>query len=234
MKETLERIQVLQDLAGQIEQLHRDKEMLQLDVRNREQVLAERKRSAEQTHQQRVDAAKVGDATQLKIEKAEQEIEKLNAQLNVTKHQKEYDAIRKSILSHQADVQKWEDEELASLQTVDELSEESARIAEQIAAAQGALEQTKDEVSRRSAELDCRIRELADEHSQLREQIRPAVLSAYERLSNANLRDPLATVKKRVCQGCFTQITKQTEIRLLRGSEIVYCHSCGRMLLLPD
>jgi len=39
MREQLERIQAMQDVADKIDQLERDREMLNVDVRNRERIL---------------------------------------------------------------------------------------------------------------------------------------------------------------------------------------------------
>jgi len=170
----------------------------------------------------------------MKIEEAEAEIRKLQSQLNVTRHQKEYDAIRKMILSHQADIQKWEDEELNSLQAADDLATEIKRTEAQVAEAEAELEKMRADVARQGDEITARIDEQQQEHDRIRAQIGPGVLSAYERLIDASIRMPLARAKDRVCMGCHTQLTKQTEVRLLRGTEIVYCHSCGRMLLIAD
>jgi predicted nucleic acid-binding Zn-ribbon protein len=234
MKQTLERISALQDLNRQIEQLQREAEMLSIDVRNLERQLEERKRRAAQAHQQRRDALRQADAVQMKISEAEADIARLKGQLNVTRNQKEYDIIRHAILSRQADVQKWEDDGLAALQTVDELAKEEARLAEEVRRAEGELTATKGQVAEQQAELDRRMADLREERDGVRRDINPNVLSAYERLTSHHRSRALAEVRNRICQGCYTRITKQTENLLMRGDEIVYCHSCGRMLMLVD
>ncbi|MHC4480288.1 MAG: zinc ribbon domain-containing protein, partial [Planctomycetota bacterium] len=178
MKETLLHLQSLQDLSGQIEQTRRDAETLQADVRNQERLLAEKKRRASQVHDQRVEAAKKADETELEIDGAETEIERLRVQLNVTRHQKEYDALQHGILSHQADISRWEDQELSALQTTDELSEEEKRLAKEVQQAERELEQTKQRVAQEHAELEGHIAKLQEQYDALRQQINPAVLSA--------------------------------------------------------
>ncbi|MHC4591873.1 MAG: zinc ribbon domain-containing protein [Planctomycetota bacterium] len=232
MKESLEHIQLLQDTSRQIEQLRRDAEMLDADEKNRQRVLQEMNRRAEQARQQRLEATKLADATQLQIEQAEGEIARLGVQLNVTKHQKEYDAIQHSILSHRADIQKWEDEELTALQTVDDLALEEKRLAEEVGQAEQDVQKTREDVAAQKAELKRRVADLDQERQRLRQQVSPAVLSAYERLTGRYGSRALVEVKNRICQGCFTRITKQTENLLMRNDKVVYCHSCGRMLVL--
>ncbi|KPK57774.1 MAG: hypothetical protein AMK73_09785 [Planctomycetes bacterium SM23_32] len=234
MKQTLQQILALQDVNRRIEQFHRDADALSADVRGQQRLLAEKKRRAEQAHQQRLDAARQADATELRIEEAEEEVQRLRTQLNVTRHQDEYDVIRQSILSHQADIQKWEDEGLKALQSVDELTGEQERLAQEAREAEQELRQMEARGATQQQELDRRAAELEREREELRNQINPDVLSAYDRLSGHHHGLPLARVRDRVCLGCYTRITKQTENRLMHGEEIVYCHSCGRMLMLDE
>jgi len=234
MREDLQKVQLLQDLANRIRQLTRDREMLYVDVRNRERVIEEKTRRLDQADEQRIKAIVEGDAIQLKIDGAEREIEKLETQLNVTKHQKEYNAILHSIQSRRADIQQWEDAELAALQHADDLREECRRLTDEVEQAEAERRCVDEEVEQQARQLAGRIGELKDEHDRRRREIKPSVLVAYERLAAANMREPLAIARNRICQGCFTQLTKQTELRLMRDNEIVYCHSCGRMLVLHE
>lgn len=234
MKKTLEQIQTLQELNQQVTQVRRELEIQSARVRTHERLLQEKRRRAEQVHKERIEAAKEADAKQLQIDEAEQEIARFRVQLNVTKHQKEYDAIQHSISSNTADIQKWEDEELTALQAIDELSEEEQRLAREIRQAELDLQSLKDDVATKTDDRNQHLRELEEQGQQLRQQISPSVLSAYDRLTPSRRTKALAVVKDHICQGCFTRVTKQTENLLMRGEEIVYCHSCGRMLRRPE
>ena len=216
MREDLLQILALQDKMREADQIRRDTQRLAIDIDNQARVLDKLKRRAQQTHDQRVEAAKKADAVQL----------------NVSRHQKEYDAVQHAILSKQADISKWEDEELTALTAVDDLTEQQQTLATQTDDAEAELARIEQEVARQTAELAGRLEEVEDECLRMRRRINPDVLATYERLAASNRANPLAEVKGRVCQGCFTQITKQSENMLMRDLEIVYCHSCGRMLIL--
>jgi predicted nucleic acid-binding Zn-ribbon protein len=234
MKETLVQLRRLQDLTRRTERLQSDGEALSADVRVQERLLAEKKRQAEQAHYQHLEAAKQADATELKIEEAEEEIRRLRAQLNVTKSQSDYDAIRRSVLSHEADIRKWEDEGLAALQAADELAVAEREARREVEQAEQDLREMRTNVEARQAELERRIEDVREQCEVLRRQLNPDVLSAYDRLTGHKGGAALAVVRDRVCQGCFTRITKQSENRLMHGREIVYCQSCGRMLMLDE
>jgi predicted nucleic acid-binding Zn-ribbon protein len=234
MRETLEQLEALQTLNGRISQLRRDAEMLDVDVRNQERLLQEKKRRAEQAHQERLEAVRKADALQMRIEEAEAEIGRMNVQLNTTKHQKEFDTIQHSVLSRRADIRKSEDEGLALLAAADGLAAEEQRLAEEMREAQQQVAAVNQQVQARRASVEREISECRQEAEHLRQQIRPPVLSAYERLSNGRVANPLSRVRNRICEGCHTQITKQTENLLMRDDKLVYCHSCGRLLMLVD
>jgi predicted nucleic acid-binding Zn-ribbon protein len=234
VRESLAQLQRLQEIAAQIAQTRHDAEMLEIDVRNQHRLLEDRKRRAAQSHERRMDASKEADAAQLSIQQAEDQIKQLNQQMNAVRDNRAMAALQKEIASHRADIQRWEDQCLTALTTADELESDEQRLAEEIAQAQKGLQRVKAEVAEQKARFESELAELEDQLSTAREGIQPGVINAYDRLTGSNLKNPLAAVKGRVCQGCFTQITKQTENLLMRGSEVVYCHSCGRMLVLED
>jgi len=234
MKVTLQSLQELQQTNRKLEQLARDKERLSIDVKNQQRLLEQKKRRAEATHKEHMDASKAADRAQLQIEAAEQDNQRLQLQLNTVSNQREYDAIQTAILSNQADIHKWEDEALASLERVDELSAQGQRLAAEIEAASKELEQVKREVARKEEDYNQQISKISSERRQIRENIRPEVLQAYDRLARAVWGWLLATVRNRICGGCHTRITKQSENLLMRGADLVYCHSCGRLLMLAE
>ncbi len=234
MKETLQHIQSVQNLSRQMDEIRSKLDASSARTRVQAKLIEDKQRRADQAHKQRLEATMEADARQLQIDEAEGEIARLKVQLNVIKHQKEYDAIQHAILSNIADIQKWEDEELAALQAIDDLKEEEERLTTEIGQSQSALEETRGESEREAAELHQRLEELQGEQQQLRQQINPNVLAAYDRLIPSRHNDAIAPVKNHTCHGCFTRVPKQTENLLMRGESIVFCHSCGRMLMLPE
>jgi predicted nucleic acid-binding Zn-ribbon protein len=234
MKRTLEDIQALQDLSERRAEIRRQVAAISARLDARQQMLQERERRAEQLHEQRLQAAKEADGKQLKIEEAEQEIERLKHQLNVTRHQKEYDVIQHSILSRTADVSRWEDEELTTLDAIDELAEQEKRTTAELDEVRTQLRNAREEAAAEIEECEGRLQEIEDQLARLRRDINADVLKAYDRLTPSHGNDALAPVKGHICQGCRTRVTKQTENLLMRGTEIVYCHSCGRMLMLAE
>jgi predicted nucleic acid-binding Zn-ribbon protein len=234
MRESLTQLQRMQALATEIAQTERDAEALDVDVRNQRRLLDDRKRRAAQAHDRRIEASKQADAAQLSIQEAEDQIKQLNQQMNAARHNKELEAIQRSVASHKADIQRWEDQCLTALTTIDQMEQEEQELAGEVARAEQDLERVIAEVADQKARLQGELGRLRAQLEEVRGTIQPGIADAYDRLTKSNLKSPLALVRGRVCQGCFTQITKQTENLLMRGNEVVYCHSCGRMLMLQE
>ncbi len=232
MKQALRSTWELQALNRRIHQLEQDRDRLRLDIEQQERAIGQKQERIQEAHHRRMQAAKHADAVQLRIEEAEGEIERYRLQLNTVKHQNEYDAIQRAVASRQADIRKWEDEALEALQEADGHGEEEARLTEQVREGQARLADLQAEIDRQTRVYASEIEGLARQRDELRSSISPDILDAYDRQAARHSHTALAEVRDRVCLGCYTQITKQTENLLLRGDKLVHCHSCGRMLLL--
>ena len=235
LKDTLTQIIALQSLSRNISNQKKDRDLLHDDVEEQQKLIERLSRRMQEVKEHRIESQKAGDALELKTKEAEDTNAKLEVQLNTTKHQRDYDLIRQSIASHMADIAKWEDEELELLQQVDESRDEKSALTKQLEAAGEELQQIERRVAEQAADYERRISELQQREQALQDEINPTVLKAYQRVvAGRGRKSGLVEVKRRICQGCFTTITKQAENDLLRDVEIVYCDSCGRILMLAE
>ena len=234
LKNSQTRIMELQELNKRIERHKGDKQALYVDVEDQRALLDRLERQRQELADGKLQAQKAADALELKTREAEETCAKLQAQLNVTKRQDDYDVIRRAILNHKADIAKAEDEELELFQRIDRLDQQRAELHSSMDAERLKLQQVEGEVAVQAAEHDGQVAGLEQEAQALTGEIDQELLATYQRVARKRGGSTLVEVKNRVCQGCFTTVTKQTENQLLRGAEIVYCHSCGRILLLTD
>jgi len=224
----------LQQLSRDIERTQGDRQALDLDVQEQRERVQNLLAGQEETRQSRLQCQKNADMVEVNIKTAEAENARLQIELNSTKHQDDYDAIRKRIMSNRADVSRWEDQELQLFERTDKLVQQTKDLEEQIAAASKDLEAIESGVVEQRQQYEQRIAELEAKRDALRAQINPNVLDAYERIVKKRGSSALVKVKGRACQGCFTTITKQKENELIRASELVFCDSCGRILMLEE
>ncbi len=230
----LEKLEELQEANQQLELCRKDRKELTKDVKNAEERLEQKQQELEDLKKKQTEARRRADDCEAKIEKAEGEIERLEVEMNTTKNQSRYDAMAESIRSHEADIQKWEDEELEALNRLDELSEQREGVKEDIQRLENELEETRNRVEDERQRYDEKIEELKQRRKDIRSEVDDEALDAYDRLARGSDEQALAQVKNRLCMGCFTTITKQQENELLRGNELVFCQSCGKILKLTE
>lgn len=62
--------------------------------------------------------------------------------------------------------------------------------------------------------------------------VSPDVLLQYEKLLEAREGEALALLEAKTCMGCYTGVPNNVYVRLARGTELVTCPSCARILYL--
>jgi len=234
LKQTLDKLLLLQSLNRDLDQLSRDKAALQQDIVHQRSLLEQMRQERERLKNERVENQKKADSLELKIRETEQTNARLQVQLNTTKHQSEYDAVRKSIMSNMADISRWEDEELQLLERTDALRRQEAELDARLEAESEGLKRIEQSVAQDSADYERRMRELTERREHLRREIDPETLSIFDRIARSRGATAIVKVKGRICQGCYTSLPKQTENELMRGTRLVYCHNCGRILVLDE
>ncbi len=234
LRDTLNRLVALQSLSADIARHNGDKDALHKDVEKQRELAEELAKRREEAKKERQQSQKAADALELRMKEAEEQNARLQVQLNTTKHQREYDAILKSMLSNRADVSKWEDEALEHLQRTDELKRQEAETEKRLAAERENLQQIQQHVVRQVSDYERRVGELELRRQKLRDSVNTEILRSYERIARSRGNTAVVKVRSRVCQGCFTSLPKQLENELMRGAQIIYCHNCGRILMLDE
>jgi predicted nucleic acid-binding Zn-ribbon protein len=234
LRDTLNKLMALQSLNVDIEQKETDKKKLHVDVKNQERKVEDVKKRLEKVRLEKIDNQKTADSLEIKINSLQTENKKFNVQLNTTKNQEEYDKIRNAILSNKADIERWEDQELATLQEVDALDKKAGELQEKLEAEEEKLRKIKKDVSHKTDDYERELQELEDRKEKLRAQIDDEILDSYDRLLASKGNNAVVKVRDRICLGCHTQLTKQTENELMRCKDIIYCHNCGRILVMDE
>lgn len=239
MWEPLEQLVQLQDFDDRLRRLRQRRADLTAEAEGILADFAEREREIEARAQALVELRKQVDRKELDLKTREQHITKLTVQLNTAKTNKEYAALQHEIAGIKADASLLEDEILA---TMDRIEKEDAACRQ--ARRQLAEERQKAEAHRQN--LQAELQKLAQEEADLAkrrafsaEKINPNYRQIYERLLQKQ--DGKAIVpaltedgEEHSCGGCQFRLTSNTINRLMSARELIFCHSCGRILYLPD
>jgi predicted nucleic acid-binding Zn-ribbon protein len=123
---------------------------------------------------------------------------------------------------------------LSLLEQVENLDKEAATLQARIDEEEKVFSEFSSNVEREMAEAKSRESTLTTERKKrlTGNAIPPEAMSMYTRLIAARDGMPLAGLDGRTCQACFIEIPTNLVVRVQRGSELVQCPSCDRILHL--
>jgi uncharacterized protein len=123
---------------------------------------------------------------------------------------------------------------LSLLEKVELIDKEAAAIQARIDEEEKVFAEFSANVEREIGQASTRQQTLAQERKQrlTGNEIPADAMSTYTRLIAARNGMPLAHLEGRTCQACFIEIPTNLVVRVSRGSELVQCPSCDRILHL--
>ncbi len=160
-----------------------------------------------------------------------QKVSKLRDQMLAAKNNEQYKAFQHEIEFCQAEVRKHEDRIL-------ELMSESEPLDKNVKSAERALAEEKNQVEAEKAKA--REKTAADEkvlgelqarRALIAAEVSPAILKEYDRLRRARRGIAVAEVVDGRCVGCHIGVRPQFMQELRRGDKVMFCESCGRILV---
>jgi len=122
------------------------------------------------------------------------------------------------------------------LEILERSDEAAARIASLEAALGQATQQwnSRQEAARtKHQETESLLQTLEQRRSAAWDEIDPESRSTYTTLRRQKGGTAVATVHQRTCQSCRVSLTPAQEQRARIGTDLVTCHSCGRVLYVP-
>ncbi len=234
MKQQREQLRRLQDTDRKIRDAEERRARSDEGVRQAKELVALRKENLNTSvMDQKVFQVKLKEK-ELELEEKEQTTERLRIQLNTARSNREYATFQHEIAGLRADASLLEDESLQMMEDSDLRKRDQKLLSAEIRSCEEEAAAIEFTAREEAVEIESDIRSLTQERKSLCEEIAPETLDIYERLLRN--RDGRAVVPARnsSCTGCHMTLTQNT-ISLLRGSSsIVRCHSCGRILYLPD
>ncbi|WP_462268661.1 zinc ribbon domain-containing protein [Desulfobacter sp.] len=106
---------------------------------------------------------------------------------------------------------------------VDESTKEYQQLEEQVKAEQNQIEEqtTKDRK---------RLEGYLESQKEIGASLDPKLLDRFKRISKMNQGSAVAQAQDQVCLGCFMNIPPQLYIEVQRGSKLIFCPQCSRIL----
>ncbi len=168
------------------------------------------------------------------LKSKEDTIVKADGQLSQLKTNKEYQAKLLEIENIKADKSLIEEKILLGFDTID--------------AARKAIETEKTVVSNYEKEFQLKKKEIDDimavssdqlkvkesQRARIAPEVRPDILSRYDRILQHKEGLAIVPVKNRSCGGCFMHLTEQLINQIKMHDEFITCDVCARILYLED
>lgn len=128
-----------------------------------------------------------------------------------------------------------EEEGVQLLEKAEGLDAQAAAIDTEIAAHEKVFEEFAANIARETATAQKKLDDLqARRKARMSDRIPPEALATYTRLLAAREGVALAALDGRTCQGCYMEIPTNMVVRVNRGTELVPCPSCDRILYRPS
>lgn len=180
-------------------------------------------------------------AHELDVKARQEHVEKMRTSLNTTKTNKEYSAILVQISAEKAENKKVEDVILECMEQQQKNEENLQSAHRQLAAAEAALAELQKLNAQRVCDIESRMQKLRESRRIALDKIPRDASQQYERIRKKYPGQVMAPVEfdendldTITCGGCFMSLNME-DVNLLRGrDEVRRCHSCGRILYLPE
>ncbi|MEN8149744.1 MAG: hypothetical protein ABFS86_07960 [Planctomycetota bacterium] len=186
-------------------------------------------RYEELSHQAK-EAMRAGERKNFDLEGIDQKVKDLNGKLMTARSNKEYEALKMEIAGHRADYEILEEEALQQW-SVGEKREGEAE------AEQAIILRLEDEVAQRKADwqteangLEGELEGLAADRKGRTQGIPPSWIDTYEKILGKVGCPAVVEIVDRYCQGCQRHVTVHDVTRAIKGTEVVQCKACSRIL----
>ncbi len=164
------------------------------------------------------------------IQVHQQKAAKLKDQMLSAKTNEQYRAFQNEIAYEEQEIRKAEDRILDLMAESEPLEANVKKTEAALAEEKRQVEAEKQRVRQRTAEDEKQLAELRSERKAAATELKPVLLSLYERIRKKWRGSAVAEVVESRCTGCNIALRPQFVQEVKRGDQVLQCESCGRLL----
>lgn len=234
LKLQLENLVKLQTIDTEIYNLRAEQEAKPQEIKLLEIAFEEKKQHLAQLEKELLDLQKQRKDKELELGSKEDSAKKLQSQLYSLKTNKEYQAMLQQIQDAKADASIVEDSILDLFDKTDKKRSEIEREKKKISEEEKVFNEQKKKVDERIKEIEGRLAQLNTQRKEIIPEVKPKILSQYERILLN--RDGLAivSVKDNACSGCNMSVPPQVINLIKMYDRLVTCEVCNRILYIEE
>lgn len=158
-----------------------------------------------------------------------EEVQTREQRLFAIKTQKEYQATLKEIAKIRQENKQREDRILALMEETEKVTQETTQLKSEMADKEGEFSKIEGELKQKETALAKEVGELEARRPQILTALPPPVLKQYDQ-AKQRFGNPIAGVKKGICQGCSMNIPPQVYNEMLKHNDLRHCPNCHRLI----
>jgi len=165
------------------------------------------------------------------IQVQEQKISKLRDQMLQSKNNEQYRAFQNEIAYAEGEIRKAEDRILDLMEQSESLEKNVKASEVDLKKQQQQVEGEKKTARERTAASQKELAEKTTERQSVSSQMEPKFYADYERIRKKTKNTPIAEAVDGRCDACRISMRPQFFQDLRKGDKIMFCESCGRILV---
>jgi predicted nucleic acid-binding Zn-ribbon protein len=220
----------LQELDDKIAELEKEVASLPKHIAEIEKSLEAHLRRLEADHAALAANQKERRRLETDIQVHQQKASKLKDQMLSAKTNEQYRAFQNEIAYEEQEIRKAEDRILDLMAESEPLEANAKKTEAALAEEKRQVEAEKQRVRQRTAEDEKQLAELRSERKAAAAELKPVLLSLYERIRKKWRGSAVAEVVESRCTGCNIALRPQFVQEVKRGDQVLQCESCGRLL----
>jgi predicted nucleic acid-binding Zn-ribbon protein len=230
MRETIERLLILQDrdrkirrLQGELDRIEPERESLKAKAAAAQAGLESAKTRLKQLESSRKDL-------ELEVEAKKEQINRYANQQLQTRKNEEYRALAHEIETCKQAIFKVENQEIEVMEQAEAAQKEIGRATEAAGGARKIADEQVTQLEARERSLKQELSELEANRAELASAVDEVARGRYDRLARNKGENVVVGVQHGVCGGCHMKLPPQLLVMCQAASELVTCSNCGRIL----
>ncbi|UCG35312.1 MAG: hypothetical protein JSW17_00500 [Candidatus Omnitrophota bacterium] len=235
LKEELQKIVKLQEIDSQLYKLTHQKDVEKPSRLNETFTGLEEQKRTLATSKEKIQQLQLKKKDrELELQTKEEAVKKAQGELYQLKTNKEYQAKLNEIASHKADVSLLEEEVLKALEEIEGAEKELNQIQGARAEQEKKFKEEESTVATEIKEIDIQMKGLEDKRNIIAKDVNPKIFAKYEQLIKSRHGEAIAPIVNDNCGFCHMRVTPQTINEIKMYKDLVLCHSCVRILYIPE
>ena len=230
MKEIIDQLKKMNDLDVRLSIIRKDLERLPRELAEKEAESRNLKAGIERAKAEIIRLKMEADALELEVKSGEEQLKRYAGQLNITRNNKEFDAVRRQMDAQRAWNKENEGKYYKLVEDTEAKQNDQDKNNTALAESEKELAAETERVTREVAELRVQYEALAVEREALAKEVPDKELSIYSRIVNTHGLAIARVEAGGICSACFMKIPAQFHHLAIMSKDLVCCPSCGRIL----